>query len=75
MRERALRDERTLLREAREDGRAEGVAEGIAEGEAKAMHAAAVNLVRSTSLDNSTIAAVTGLPVATVAYLRQDASD
>jgi hypothetical protein len=40
VRERALHDERTLLREAREDGRAEGVAEG----EARAMHAAAFNL-------------------------------
>ena len=67
VRERALRDERTLLREARE--------EGVAEGEVRAMRAAAVNLVRSTSLEDSTIAAVTGLPVETVANLRQGASD
>jgi len=67
VRERALRDERTLLREARE--------EGLADGEARAMRAAAVNLVRSTSLDDSTIAAVTGLPVETVVSLRRGASD
>jgi hypothetical protein len=75
VRERALSDERTLLREAREDGQAEGEAkgraEGKAEGKAEAFGETAVNLIRNTSLDDSTIAAVTGLPVEAVANLRR----
>jgi hypothetical protein len=66
VRERALSDKRTLLREAREDGRAEGKAEALGE--------TAVNMIRNTSLDDPTIAAITGLPVATVASLRRHAT-
>ena len=71
VRERALSDERTLLREAHEDGLAEGEAKGRAEGKAEALGETAVNLIRNTSLDDPTIAAVTGLPVETVANLRR----
>jgi len=74
VRERALSDERTLLREAREDGWAEGKAEGKTEGKAEALGETAVNLIRNTSLDDPTIAAVTGLPVETVASLRRHAT-
>lgn len=71
VRERALRDERSLLRDAREEGRQEGRQEGLQEGQ-KALRQTALNLVRSTSLDDATIAAVTGLSVAVIVALRQE---
>jgi len=71
VRERALRDERSLLRDAREEGLEVGRKEGRQEGQ-KALHQTALNLVRSTSLDDATIAAVTGLGVDVVAGLRQE---
>ncbi len=63
VRERALRDERSLLRDAREEGRDEGRTEALTE--------TALNLIHTTALDDATIATVTGLPVARVAVLRQ----
>ena len=71
VRERALRDERSLLREAREDGRKEGRDEGRTE----ALTETARNLVRTTTLDDSTIAAATGLPITVVTALRQETSE
>ncbi len=59
VRERALRDERSLLRDAREEGRKEALTE------------TALNLIRTTALDDPAIATATGLPAATVAALRQ----
>ena len=70
VRERALRDELTLLKEARAKGRAEGHTEGRAEGEAAARRTMALDLVCRTGLDDTTIAAVTRLSTAEVAGLR-----
>jgi predicted transposase/invertase (TIGR01784 family) len=66
VRERALRDEQTLLNEAR--------AEGQADGEAAAMRRTAANMIRQTSLDDATIAAVTGLTSDEVTTLRLEQS-
>lgn len=84
VRERALRDERSLLREAREDGREEGrregrkegrdqgLKEGRDEGRTAALIQTARNLVRTTTLDDSAIAAATGLSITVVTTLRQE---
>jgi predicted transposase/invertase (TIGR01784 family) len=66
VRERALRDELTLLKEAR----AEGQTEGRAEGEAAARRTMVLDLVCRTGLDDTTIAAVTRLSTEEVAGLR-----
>jgi hypothetical protein len=68
VRERALRDERSLLREAREEGREAG----REEGRTAALTETARNLARTTALDDSAIAAATGLPLAAVTALRQE---
>jgi predicted transposase/invertase (TIGR01784 family) len=57
-RERALYDERTLIKEARADG------------ENAAMRRAAANMIRQTTLDDAAIAGITGLAVADIAALR-----
>jgi predicted transposase/invertase (TIGR01784 family) len=63
VRERALRDELTLLKEAR------------AEGEAEARRTMAVDLIHRTGLDDATIAAVSRLAVEAVAALRLEQSE
>ncbi|WP_295430530.1 Rpn family recombination-promoting nuclease/putative transposase [uncultured Thiodictyon sp.] len=59
VRERALRDERSLLKDAREEGKAE------------ALRQTAINLIRASGLDDATIAAATGLSVNDIGALRQ----
>ena len=59
VRERALHDEASLLKDAREEGREEALRE------------TAINLLRATVLDDATIAAATGLDAAEVRTLRQ----
>lgn len=61
VRERALRDELTLLKEAR------------AEGEAAARRTMALDLIRRTDLDDAGIAAITQLSIEEVADLRTGA--
>ena len=63
VRERALRDERSLLKDAREEGREEGRAE--------ALRLTAINLIHGTDLSDAAIAAITGLGVADLAALRR----
>jgi hypothetical protein len=75
VRERALRDELTLLKEARAEGHTEGHAEGLAEGEAKARRTIAIDLIRQTGLDDAAIAAVSRLAVEAVAALRAEQSE
>ncbi len=60
VRERALLDEQTLLNEAREEGREEGLRE------------VAINMIRTTALDDAAIAAITGIAGEEVAALRRD---
>ena len=59
VRERALRDERSLLKDAREEGRAE------------ALRNMSINLIHGTDLSDAAIAAITGLGVADLAALRR----
>lgn len=70
VRERALRDERTLLKESREAGLREGLQQGLQQGINQAQRDTARNLLRLTSLDDAAIAAATGLSAAEVAALR-----
>ena len=71
VRERALRDERSLLRDAREEGREEGRAEGHAAGERASARRTASRLIAQTTLDDAAIAAATGLPAAEISVLRR----
>ena len=79
VRERALHDERSLLKDAREEGREQGREEGRAEGreegkeqgKTEALRQTASNLIRSSRLDDATIAAATGLTVTNISGLRQ----
>jgi len=61
VRERALRDERSLLKDARKEGRAEALRQTRT----------AINLIRSSDLDDAAIAAATGLSVTDIGDLRQ----
>jgi predicted transposase/invertase (TIGR01784 family) len=63
VRERALHDEVSLLKDAREEGREAGRTE--------ALRLTAVNLIRGTGLDDAAIAAITGLSVDDLAALRR----
>jgi predicted transposase/invertase (TIGR01784 family) len=67
VRERALHDERSLLKDAREEGREEGREQGKAE----ALRQTATNLIRVSGLDDADIAAATGLSASDVGDLRQ----
>ncbi len=70
VRERALRDERSLLKDAWEEGREEGLEAGREEGRA-ALRLTAINLIRGTDLSDAAIAAITGLGVDELAALRR----
>ena len=63
VRERALHDEVSLLKDAREEGREEGRTE--------ALRLIAINLIRGSGLDDAAIAAITGLSVDNLAALRR----
>ena len=67
VRERALHDEVSLLKDAREEGRDLGREEGRTE----TLRLMAVNLIRGTGLDDAAIAAITGLSVDDLAALRR----
>ena len=73
VRERALLDERSLLKDARDEGREEGRQEGWQEGKLEALRQTAINLIQATTLDDAAIAAITGLRVDEIAALRRDA--
>ena len=75
MRERALHDEATFLREAREEGLREGLREGIEEGRKEAAEKIARQLIDQLDLDDDAIARLTGLSDGEVRRLRQPASD
>jgi len=66
VRERALRDERSLLKDAREEGLEAGREEGRA-----ALRLTAINLIHGTDLSDAAIAAITGLGVDDLAALRR----
>ncbi len=66
VRERALLDEASLLKDAREEGREEG--------HNNALRQTAMTMIRESTLDDQTIAAYTGLAVGEVAGLRRGGS-
>ncbi len=70
VRERALLDEASLLKDAREEGREEGREAGREEGMDAARRETAVNLIQQSNLNDVAIAAATGLEPAAVAALR-----
>lgn len=63
VRERALFDEVSLLKDARE--------EGWEAGRTETLRLTAINLIRGTGLDDTAIAAITGLSVDDLAALRR----
>ncbi len=67
VRERALHDEVSLLKDARE----EGWEAGREAGRTEALRLTAINLIRATGLDDAAIAAITGLGVDDLAALRR----
>jgi len=75
-RERALLDERSRLKDAHDEGWEEGLQkgreEGKQEGRIEALHLTASNLIQATTLDDTAIAAITGLGVDDIAALRQN---
>ena len=71
VRERALHDEVSLLKDAREAGWEDGREAGREEGRTEALRLTAINLIRGTSLDDAAIAAITGLGVDDLAALRR----
>ncbi|MBC7192822.1 Rpn family recombination-promoting nuclease/putative transposase [Marinobacter sp.] len=68
VRERALRDEVSLLNDAEKRGRMEGRMEGRTE----TMRETACNLISRTEMDDMMIAEISGLPVESVAKLRSE---
>ena len=70
VRERALRDEVSLLNEAKREGRAEGREEGRAEGREEGREEVARNLIAMNLLTDEQIAAASGLKEVEVKSLR-----
>ena len=70
VRERALRDEVSLLSEARREGFQEGREEGEEIGVKKGRRETALAMIQRTPMDDATIAEITGLPLAEVQALR-----
>jgi predicted transposase YdaD len=70
VRERALRDEVSLLNEAKREGRAEGREEGRAEGREERREEVARNLIAMNLLTDEQIAAASGLKEVEVKSLR-----
>jgi predicted transposase/invertase (TIGR01784 family) len=74
VRERALLDEASLLKDAREEGLEQGLEKGMKKGLEKGKDAArretAVNLIRQSNLDDAAIASATGLDASVVEALR-----
>jgi len=75
VRERALLDERSLLKDAHDEGWEEGLQkgrkEGKQEGRLEALRLTASNLIQATTLDDRAISEITGLDVADIAALRR----
>jgi len=63
VRERALLDERSLLKDAHD--------EGWEEGRLEALRLTASNLIQATTLDDAAISEITGLDIDNIAALRQ----
>ena len=74
VRERAQRDELSLLKEAREEGRQEGRQEGEQIGWQKAARETAGHLIALGLLNDVQIAQVTGLSLAQIEALRASAA-
>ena len=76
VRERALYDEVSLLKDAREEGweegREAGLEAGREEGRTEALRLTAINLIRGTGLDDAAIAVITGFSIDDLAALRRD---
>jgi predicted transposase/invertase (TIGR01784 family) len=74
VRERALRDEVSLLNEARREGEQEGLQKGLQEGRQENARSTALNLLKLGVLTDEQIAETTGLSVAEVKALQSDSS-
>ena len=72
VRERALRDEVSLLSEAKREGRMEGEQVGIEKGRLEAMRETALNLIKRTEMDDAMIADIAGLTISKVTELRSE---
>jgi len=78
VRERALLDERSLLKDAHDEGweqgiekgRGQGLAQGKQQGAIAALRQTATNLIQATTLDDAAIAEITGLSAEDIAALR-----
>jgi len=78
VRERALLDERSLLKDAHDEGweqgiekgREQGLAQGKQQGAIEALRQTAKNLIQATRLDDAAIAEITGLSAEDIAALR-----
>ncbi|MCG5525058.1 hypothetical protein LRB11_08965, partial [Ectothiorhodospira haloalkaliphila] len=77
VRERALRDEVSLLneakREGREEGREEGLEKGREQGRIEAKQETARNLIARTDMDDQMISQISGLALEEVVSLRHEA--
>jgi predicted transposase/invertase (TIGR01784 family) len=70
VRERALHDEATLLKEARQEGLEKGLEKGLEQGLEQGRRETARNLIKLAVLSDAQIAQATGLPLAQVEALR-----
>jgi hypothetical protein len=74
VRERALLDERSLLKDAHDEGWEQGIEQGLAQGKQQgaiaALRQTATNLIQATALDDAAIAEITGLSAQDTAALR-----
>ena len=74
VRQRAMHDEATLLKEAREGGFEQGVEQGIEQGRHVQMRETALKLITHTEMDDAMIAELSGLSVDQVEQLRLKAN-
>ena len=74
VRQRAMHDEATLLKEAREGGFEQGVEQGIEQGRHVQMRETALKLIAQTEMDDAMIAELSGLSVDQVEQLRLKAN-
>ncbi|EXJ09029.1 hypothetical protein [Nitrincola nitratireducens] len=74
VRQRAMHDEATLLKEAREGGFEQGIAQGLEKGRQAQMSETALKLIVRTEMDDVMIAELSGLSVGQVEQLRLKAN-
>jgi len=70
VRERALLDERSLLKDAHDQGWEQGIEQGKQQGAIAALRQTATNLMQATTLDDAAIADINGLGADDIAALR-----